>query len=60
MRRSLNKVFVNKDAFHINMGFEQLLAAASREKELNLITQILKDIGLVFNEASETITCKHL
>lgn len=60
MRRSLNKAFANKDAFHINMEFEQLVEAAFREKELNFIIQILKGVGLLFKEASKTTTCKYL
>lgn len=60
MRSSLNKVFAKKYAFHISMEFEQLLAAASREKELSFIIQILKDVGLLFKDAGKTVTCKYL
>lgn len=42
------------------MEFEQLLAAASREKEVNFIMQILKDVGLLFKQAGKTVTCKYL
>jgi len=42
------------------MEFEQLLAAASMEKELNFMIQILKDVGLLFKEAAKTITGKYL
>lgn len=46
MRRSLFKGFANKDAFHINMEFELLLAATSTEK-LNFIIQTVRNCGLL-------------
>lgn len=59
MRKSLNKVFVNKDVY-INSIYKYrirtTLAAACREKKLNIIIQILKDVGLVSKEACKIIT----
>lgn len=48
MRKSLNKVFFNKDVY-INSIYKYA-------KKLNIIIQILKDVGLVSKEACKIIT----